>query len=64
MSLSDCARCGDTPCQCGNDGYVVVYPPADLVPRLRALTPAEYEAVVGDLKNRLIELLKKPEGEP
>ena len=25
MALSDCAKCWDTPCTCGHDGYYLIY---------------------------------------
>ncbi len=58
MSLSDCERCWDTPCRCGNDGYVVLYPgTADLRARLKSLEPQECSDIQTKLRLLLDEML-------
>ena len=39
MSFSDCAKCWDTPCNCGNEGYVVIYDK-----RLREMSREDFHA--------------------
>lgn len=46
MALSDCIRCDDTPCTCGFDGYLAVYPTKpEHCKRLPYLTGAEIERI-------------------
>jgi hypothetical protein len=53
--ILDCPRCGDTPCDCGRAGYVVVRT-AD--PRLPQLPRVHFEYVRAELGARLHELLQ------
>lgn len=51
MSMTDCAKCWETPCVCGNDGYLAVYPN-----KIRLLRTAPYEAR-RKMKQALVDLL-------
>lgn len=57
MSLSDCAMCWDTPCSCGESGYLSIYPQKDHGQRLRSLSYPERMRIREQLRARLEELL-------
>lgn len=56
MSLSSCPDCWDTPCQCGRQGYVVVYL-HEYRGYFKALGLEERERIRKALADRLVELL-------
>lgn len=43
MSLSDCEKCWDTPCECGNYGYMVVRAKPENYKRLQDLPREEFD---------------------
>lgn len=51
MSLSDCVRCYDTPCDCGFDGYIAVAPSAvEMRRKLPLLAGEEIERIKARLR--------------
>jgi hypothetical protein len=56
MSLSDCAKCWDTPCECGNEGYLVLYLPEG---RDHTLSREEFNKLKEHLKAEMKKWLKE-----
>jgi len=60
MSMSGCLRCWDTPCTCGYDGYVAVYPlNAEQAAKLKNIAYTRYVEINARLRTVLDEELTR-----
>jgi len=59
MAMSDCMHCWSTPCCCGKDGYLAIYPSKENFELYKTLSGDELDFIADALSKELNRILNE-----